>query len=1031
MIESFCNELISVRTRARTEEDLKIGFESCFKKYLPYYGIEYNAAYETRVKSGRIDAIFGHIILEYKEPNKMRTLEKYEEAAQQALGYIDLIATPGSRHRYIAVVLDGYHIGFVRYRLNGTIENSGRLEFNKESLKLLIDYFRSLSFKALNADNIIADFGPDKKITINVVQALWQCFQKQQNSRTKMFFLEWQKLFGQVSGFGINAGPEQELTREAASFGIDINNHYAEFIFVLHTYYSLLIKLLAYYILRQMKTQEPLLFSEIEADQFKDFIVGLEEGTHYRNLGILNFLEGDFFSWHTKEWSSELEEAIKQIQKTLSRYDPATPSLMPEAVKDLLKLLYEQLLPKTIRHNLGEFYTPDWLAEYTIRESGYQPSDKVLDPTCGSGTFLVLLINQIMEHYRNEKKPKEIAKHILSHVYGFDLNPLAVVASRTNYLLAISPLLKYLDDDIEIPVYLTDAIFSPQKQTENYTYFINTDKGQLDIEIPAKVLERGLLAQYLVKIEELVKNTAEGLITQTKAHQDIVTWLENNSIKDAAEFAKSLYDAILLLEQNDWNRIWCRIIKNHYTSATLENFDIIVGNPPWLRWSALPESYRNSIKPFCQQYGLFSADKFVGGIESDISTMVLYTAAQKWLKTGGYLAFLITRTVFKTESSEGFRKFVIPNSQDTYFRVHKVEDFTNLKPFEGASNKPALVVIEKGQPTKYSLPWIVWNKLQPIKDNMSLKEVQLKTSQDERQAYPLYDEGGPWLTVHPDIMPQCTKLIGNNQYFFARKGICTDKNGIYYGRIEGTKGDQYLLFKNEPRLGRDGKIKAKPTVIEKSIIFPLARGREIRAFAWAFENYYTLLPQDSMDGYPDAVMAEHYPKALKYFQQYLAQLKNRSSFRRYHLKKGAPFYSCWNVGSYTYAPYKVAWAEISSRFEACVLSSVQVEYWENPRIVIPDHKIYFVPLENEDEAHYLCAFLNAPQVEEFVFGYAENTQIGTHVTEYLNIPQYNENQKQHRMLVDISKQAHTGAISVVDARSRIEGLIEALLLVQE
>lgn len=1025
MIEQLFKELEKARVNAKTEEDIKIAFETSFKNYLPNYGIVYDASYEKKVKSGRIDAIFGHIILEYKEPNKLSSKAAYNKAVKQTLGYIDSEASLGDRHRYISVLLDGYHIGFVRYRLDGTIEDSGCLIFNKDTLVTLITYFHSLNFKALTAENILSDFGPNKDNTINTVRSLWMLFRRQKNSRTNMFFQEWKRLFGQVSGFGVNAGPEQEIQREAEHFGIEIKGHYAEFIFVLHTYYSILIKSLAYYILRQMRRHEPLLFAEIDTNDIKDFITKLEDGTHYRSMGIVNFLEGDFFSWYLKEWNDELEEAIKQIQKTFLLYDPATPSLMPEAVKDLLKLLYEKLLPKTIRHNMGEFYTPDWLAEYTIKESGFKPSDKVLDPTCGSGTFLVILINQVMKHYYGKMNPLDLTKHILSHIYGFDLNPLAVVASRTNYLLAISPLLKHIDSDIEIPVYLTDAIFSPQKQTDNYTYFISTDKGRIDIEIPAIVLRKGLLAKYLVKIEELVQNTSEGHMTKKKAHNYLIRWLRKHNLDIAESYAIALYNSILMLEYNNWNRIWCRIIKNHYTSVMLENCDVIVGNPPWLRWSALPESYRDSIKPFCQRYGLFSTDKFVGGIESDISTMVLYTAAQKWLKTGGYLAFLITRTVFKTESSEGFRKFVIPNSQDMYFKVLKVEDFTQLKPFEGATNKPTLVVVRKGEPTQYPLPWIVWNKTSLVKDTMSLDEVVKITKQDEYQAWPLYEGGGPWLTVHPEIMPQCIKFIGENQHYLARKGICTDNNAIYYGTVVQARGETHLLYKNSPELGRDKTIKIKTTLIEKSIVYPLARGREISAFKWNFGNYYTLLPQESMDAYSESIMEDNYPKTLNYFRPYKKKLKNRSSYKRYHSKrKGAPYYSCWNVGVYTFAPYKVAWAEVSSRFETCVLSSIFLKYWDNARIVIPDHKIYFVPLESEEEAHYLCAFLNAPQVEEFVLGYAENTQIGTHVTEYLNIPVFDRSNELHILLANISKQAHLGAISAGDARSQVKNLIK-------
>jgi type I restriction-modification system DNA methylase subunit len=50
-----------------------------------------------------------------------------------------------------------------------------------------------------------------------------------------------------------------------------------------------------------------------------------------------------------------------------------------------------------VRHHLGEYYTPDWLAEQTLDRAGYagDPEIRILDPSCGSGTFLVLAIARI------------------------------------------------------------------------------------------------------------------------------------------------------------------------------------------------------------------------------------------------------------------------------------------------------------------------------------------------------------------------------------------------------------------------------------------------------------------------------------------------------------------------------------------------------------------------------------------------------------------------------------------------------------
>jgi len=50
----------------------------------------------------------------------------------------------------------------------------------------------------------------------------------------------------------------------------------------------------------------------------------------------------------------------------LDEYNPGTISEDPAQSRDLLKKLYQQLFPKSVRHDLGEYYTPDWLAEHVL-----------------------------------------------------------------------------------------------------------------------------------------------------------------------------------------------------------------------------------------------------------------------------------------------------------------------------------------------------------------------------------------------------------------------------------------------------------------------------------------------------------------------------------------------------------------------------------------------------------------------------------------------------------------------------------------
>ena len=166
----------------------------------------------------------------------------------------------------------------------------------------------------------------------------------------------------------------------------------------------------------------------------------LEGGGIFRRiLGTTNFVEGDYFSWYLEEFDEEIAEVISIIAKKLSDYEPATPILEPEYAKDLLKRLYQHLVPRKVRRDLGEFYAPDWLAELVLDEAGFtiekfeelaeQEGDptaplqlRLLDPACGSGTFLVLAIKRLKEYAEEHYLKDVLGDYVLKNVIGYDLN---------------------------------------------------------------------------------------------------------------------------------------------------------------------------------------------------------------------------------------------------------------------------------------------------------------------------------------------------------------------------------------------------------------------------------------------------------------------------------------------------------------------------------------------------------------------------------------------------------------------------------
>ena len=304
------------------------------------------------------------------------------------------------------------------------------------------------------------------------------------------------RLFKQATGY--NPDKFKELKELAEDYGFEKSNiNYDILIFAIHTYYALIMKLIAAEIAYLYGSGRFYKSYIVELDNYytskgieglKNILKELESGGIFKKLlGIENFLEGDYFSWYVEEIDQELGDIIAEIARRLSDYEIATPQLEPEFARDLLKKLYQNLVPRDIRHSLGEYYTPDWLAELIINEVGLSYENlenmgkedplkpleiRVLDPSCGSGTFLILYISRLIRYANEHFLTDTLAKYILENVVGYDLNPLAVLTARTNYLLAIADLIQHSRlGSIEIPIYLADSIMIETKAeiTEKYS----------------------------------------------------------------------------------------------------------------------------------------------------------------------------------------------------------------------------------------------------------------------------------------------------------------------------------------------------------------------------------------------------------------------------------------------------------------------------------------------------------------------------------------------------------------------------------
>jgi len=1058
--------------RAQTEEDLRVRASGCIEeKILKPLGITQIGKYEyTFVSGGRADALYGHVIIEYKAPGKLSTEKDIVKAKEQVVKYIIKEAEVETRYKNFLGVIISDRIAFVRYNpVTKQWMLRGPYDINREATIKLIEALRGLRRKKLGVEELLTDFGKHPKtkkmspLAEKAVKTLYNKLLNTKSPRTKVLFEDWKRLFSQATGY--SPKKLKGLEKEYGIQGRGVN--YDALLFAIHTYYALIMKLLAAEIAYLYGTGRWLksYVAELEdahmrgIEELRRVLDELESGGIFKKLlGITNFIEGDYFSWYLDELDQELGDVIAEIARRLADYEPATPQLEPETTRDLLKRLYQHLVPKKIRHDLGEYYTPDWLAELVLNEVGYTEEYfeelarkdpiapfklRLLDPASGSGTFIIMAIKRLRNYAEMHFMLDIMADYVLKNIVGYDLNPLAVLAARTNYLLSLADILPR-GGEKEIPIYLADSILV-ESRTALYGsfYVLRTTVGSF--EIPKQIVDSGLLGEFLSLIETSVRNlyTPDEFIEIFKTR--ITPKLKNNTNIDY-ELLRKLYKIFLELEKSGKNHVWVSIIRNAFAPLLKGKFDCVVGNPPWVNWENLPETYRNITRKLWDDYDLtiIKGKTGLGKVKRDLAMLFLVRTLHLYLKDGGKHGFLIPLTLFKTQAGAGFRKFLARGKKVSNTlvkgRVEVVHDLVTLYPFEGAINRAALIVLKKGEETTFPVKHIIWDNPsgKPIDPEATLEEVKKKTKRYEISLIPLEGPKKPessWMQVTPEAYEALSKIIAKSnivQHYRAHAGVYAALNQVYWIQIKDMGSNNLVLITNPSLPGQKKKVRQVEAFVEAELIYPLIRGREVKK--WYAENDlgYIIIPHDPKTGkpLPEHVMKIKYPKAYEYFLNFKKELETRSIHRLWG--KGNPFYSVYDIGKYTFYPYKVVWKYIAgairgkAEFSCAVLEPI-VDKYVGTKTVIPNEKLMLVPFDDVDEAYYLSAILNSSFIRALVASYMVETAVSTHILDNVFVPKYSPRNELRKRIAELSKRAHELTREIIehgrkDLESELKGV---------
>lgn len=259
---------------------------------------------------------------------------------------------------------------------------------------------------------------------------------------------EWQEMFQNCYGdVNANLSSNRKLETAAllAQFGVapaaepEQPYQLQLLFFAIQTYFTLLLKLTARYALNSPERGgADLLLGRFAAE-----------------AGIENYCGFDFYCWPLLLPEEVFAPLLRRVTHSLAPYDTGS-SAAPPYDRDCIQQIYHALIPKPLRHALGEFYTPDWLAQLTWQQAlalhgaADLPTLRVLDPTCGSGSFLVACISA-------KRRAGASLAQILDSAAGIDINPLAVLTAKTNYLLSVLELLTP-GQPVHLPVLQGDVL---------------------------------------------------------------------------------------------------------------------------------------------------------------------------------------------------------------------------------------------------------------------------------------------------------------------------------------------------------------------------------------------------------------------------------------------------------------------------------------------------------------------------------------------------------------------------------------------
>ena len=369
----------------------------------------------------------------------------------------------------------------------------------------------------------------------------------------------------------------------------------------------------------------------------------LLRGASFRSAtGLQGVIESDFFAWPTEVGGGSL---IRALARRIARFDWQRPP------SDIASILYETVIPPAERRTLGEYYTPEWLARAMVSELVDDPlGQRVLDPACGSGTFVAEAVNHFIRASDSAGlEPKQALDRLATAVTGIDVHPVAVHLARSAWVLAARPAIEAAtasgyDASVAVPIYLGDALqlrFRSGDMFAEYNVTIQVgDDQNTELVFPVSLVERPN------DFDSLMDHVADAI----ELGEDPLYALDDNGITDPGERAtlESTIATLQSLHTDGRDHIWAYYTRNLVRPVALARgkVDVIVGNPPWLNYNQTANTLRSELRRQSSDvYGIWAGGRYA--THQDVAGLFFTRSVDLYLKSGGVIGMVMPHSALQ------------------------------------------------------------------------------------------------------------------------------------------------------------------------------------------------------------------------------------------------------------------------------------------------------------------------------------------------------------------------------------------------